>query len=100
MFSSLGKIKNPFLRSITTASTSLAIVTLMSAVAIGLINPKDKSANQMGVYASLLAAFGGGVLGLAVKDKSTVGKVSPTSIHSEHNDTWKDWRDFEIFRKV
>ena len=102
MLSSLGKINNPLVRSITAASTSLAMVTLIAAVAIGLTNPKDKSANRIGVYASLLAFVAGAGLGLVVKDNSQ-SIASPTTSKSPSNDltdsSWKDWRNFKIVKK-
>ncbi|MDJ0572569.1 MAG: 2Fe-2S iron-sulfur cluster-binding protein [Pleurocapsa sp. MO_192.B19] len=106
MFSSLSKIHNPLLRSITAASTSLAIATLIAAVAIGLTNPKDKSANKIGVYASLLAFIAGAGIGLVVKDKSESSvsqekKKSPSNDTQKdtQNDTWQDWRNFKIVKK-
>ena len=100
MFSSLGKINNPFLRSITAASASLAIVTITSAVAIGLTKPDDKSANKIGVYASLLATAGGAVFGLIARDKSSPNTVADISQKTQTSDTWKDWRNFVVWRKV
>ncbi len=98
MLSSLGKINNPIVRSITAASTALAMVTLISAVGIGLTNPKDKSANKIGVYASLLAFVAGAGIGLAVKDNSPAKSQQPKSSNARDN-TWKDWRDFKVIKK-
>lgn len=108
MLSSLGNINNPLLRIITAASTSLAIVTMIAAVAIGLTNPKDKSANKIGVYASMLAFVAGAGVGLVVRDNSN----SPSGITQSHSkspgkdtdkdqnkNTWQDWRDFKIVKK-
>ena len=104
MFSSLGKIKNPILRSITAASTSFAIVTLVSAVAIGLTKPNDKSANQMGVYASLLGLVGGAVFGLVSGGKTSTSSQEDASTNqiqtaNTEQNTWKDWRNLVIFKK-
>ena len=102
MLGSLGKIQNPLLRIITAASTSLAMVTLIAAVAIGLNNPKDKSANQVGVYASLLAFVAGAGIGLVVRDNSQSSVTSTKSQSSSQDtaqDTWKDWRNFKIVKK-
>ena len=78
MLRSLGQIQNPLVRSITAASTSLAMVTIIAAVVIGLSeSPKDKSANKTGVYASLLAFVVGAGIGLVVKDQQdSQSKVS------------------------
>ena len=72
MDNSLSKIKDPWLRVATGASASFAIVTIISAVAIGLTVPKNKSAsaNQIGIYSSLLAIAFGGTVGLMAGDKS------------------------------
>jgi hypothetical protein len=101
MFDSLRSIKNPALRSATSASTALAVVTIASTLVIAIASPKDKPAYKLGVYASLLATVAGGVLGLAVKGKSqpTVPSSSnPTKLSD--NNTWKDWRNFIVVRKV
>ena len=98
MLSSLGRINNPLVRSITAASTSLAMATLIAAVAIGLTNPKDKSANKIGVYASLLAFVAGAGIGLAVKDNSPA-KSKQTKRDTVSDSSWKDWRDFKVIKK-
>ncbi|MDJ0686870.1 MAG: 2Fe-2S iron-sulfur cluster-binding protein [Xenococcaceae cyanobacterium MO_188.B32] len=98
MFESLSKVKNPVLRSTVAASTALAIVTMISAVAIGAANPKNKSAYKSGVYVSLIATVLGGVLGLVVVDKSKQ-KTSVADTKTD-NDIWKDWRNFVVDRKV
>ena len=96
MLRSLGQIHNPLLRSITAGSTSLAMATLIAALAINFTKPNDKEANQTGVYASLLAFIAGAGIGLAVK-----GQQSPKmgSAKTKDRDTWKDWRDFKIVKK-
>lgn len=101
MLRSLGKIHNPLVRSITAASTSLAMVTMIAVLAIGFSDrPKDKSANKMGVYASLLALVGGAALGLVVKeDHDSRSKVDSATAEKEDQATWKDWRDFKIVKK-
>ena len=98
MLSSLSKIDNPLTRSITAASTLFAMVILIAAVALGLPNPKDKSANKIGIYASLLAFVAGAGAGFVVKDKSSNKSKQAKSSKSE-NDTWKDWRDFKLAKK-
>jgi hypothetical protein len=72
MFSSLDRIDNPFLRSITAASTSFAMATLISAVAIGLSKPETKSLHKLGVVASLMATARGAIWGAIYKRKSAV----------------------------
>lgn len=100
MFSSLGKIDNPVLRSITAASASLAIVTIVAAAAIGFTKPDDKSANKIGVYASLLGLVGGAVFGLVKSDNTSTSSTKDSrSSEVQAGDTWKDWRDLVIFKK-
>ena len=101
MLSSLGRINNPLVRSITAGSTLFSMAILIAAVALGLPHPKDKSANKMGIYASLLAFVAGAGVGLVVKDnspaKSKQNKQDRRS--STQDDTWKNWRDFKIVKK-
>ncbi|MGK7952656.1 MAG: 2Fe-2S iron-sulfur cluster-binding protein [Xenococcaceae cyanobacterium] len=98
MFDNLSKIKNPVLRSTVAASTSLALATMVSALVIGVTNPKNKSAYQPGVYASLIGAVLGGILGLVVADKSPQ-KTSTNKTKTDDN-SWNDWRNFVVDRKV
>ena len=97
MLKSLGQIRNPFLRSITAGSTSLAIATPIAALVVGFTQPKDKAANQAGVYASLIAFIAGAGIGLAIRDRD---ERSPSTVQKESkSDGWQDWRDFKIIRK-
>ena len=104
MVRSLAKINNPLLRSLTAASASFAMVTLIAAVAIGFtVDPKNKDksasqkAHQTGIYASLLALVVGAGIGLAVKDKSPASSEIVNKQKSK--DVWQDWRDFKIVKK-
>lgn len=100
MLRSLGQIHNPLLRSITAGSTSLAMTTLVAALAIGFTTPKDKSANQTGVYVSLLAFIAGAGVGLLVKERSdSASEANSTPAKNTIDGTWKDWRDFKIVKK-
>lgn len=62
MLENLGKIKNPFVRSLTVAATTFSVATLTAAVLIGVTNPKAKSDYRFGVYSSLLGTGVGAVL--------------------------------------
>ncbi|MEL6579049.1 MAG: 2Fe-2S iron-sulfur cluster-binding protein [Cyanobacteria bacterium J06621_12] len=100
MLKSLGQIQNPLVRSITAGSASLAMVTMIAFVAIGLSDkPKNKEANQTGVYASLLAFVAGAGVGLFVKGDKTAKHDSVSATAAQDDDTWKDWRDFKIVSK-
>ena len=99
MFRSLGQIQNPLVRSITAASASLAMVTMIATLAIGLSDKsKDKAANKIGIYASVLSLVVGAGVGLVVKGDSST-KSSSVSAKPSSDNTWKDWRDFKIVRK-
>lgn len=104
MLESLGRIQNPWMRSLTAATTVCSVVTLASAIAIGTINPKDKSAYQWGVYATLLATGGGAVLGLAYTGKTlerrSLQDSGTISMPNSEHQIWRDWRNFVVVRKV
>ena len=115
MFKSLQNIQSPFTRMLTAGLTASAIVTLSSAVIIGLTAPKKESAHQSGVYASLIAALGGGILGLTLggsKQQSPSPHSTSTSIATSiatsttsatstvEKNAWTNWRSFTVLRKV
>ena len=98
MLRSLRQIHNPFVRSLTAASASFALVVMLAALAIGLNEKqKDKASNQTGIYASLIALAIGGGVGLLVKGDSTAktGKSTDTA-----SSDWQDWRDFKVVKKT
>ncbi len=97
MTNSLSKIDNPWLRIVTAASGAFAIVTIVSAVVIGLKIPENKSAsaNKVAIYASLLATMTGAVAGFLAGDASFKNSTEKSKC-----DTWKDWRNFVVDRKV
>jgi uncharacterized protein len=96
---SLGRIQNPWIRSLTAATTACSVITLASVIAIGTINLKDESAYQWGVYASLLATGAGALLGLAYTGK-TQERRSPQAASNLEPQIWRDWRNFVVVRKV
>lgn len=107
MLNSLGKIKNPLVRSITAASTALAMTTLVAVMAIHFTtNPKNKAeskaAHQKGIYATLLAFVAGAGLGLAVQNSPSPVKSTKQKNAANLNNTnvWTDWRDFKVVKKV
>ncbi len=105
MFESLERIQNPVARSVTAALTALSVITLASAIAIGVTKPKDESAYNTAVYASLLGAGCGALFGLATKGKGTPQNTTQAqgdeqSTQATENTTWKDWRNFVVVRKV
>ena len=97
MLKSLGQIRNPFVRSITAASASFAIVTIIGFLALGLSEKSnDKAANKTGIHAALIALIAGAGVGLAAKGGTT---VKPAKAKHVTKDTWQDWRDFKIVKK-
>jgi uncharacterized protein len=46
MFDSLGKIQNPLLRSLTATFTAMSVITIGSAIVVGITKSKDESAQK------------------------------------------------------
>ena len=103
MLRSLGRIQNPLVRSVTAASAAFAIVTMLTAVALGLSDKtKDKPATKTGIYASLIALAVGAGGGLIVKADPQAQKSSASAkakLNKSNADDWSDWRDFKIVKK-
>jgi hypothetical protein len=102
---SLGRIQNPLLRSVTAAATVCSAVTLAAAVAIGVTNPKDKSAYQFGVYSALFGTGCGAVFGLVHTSKASQQQSAQDlnikrSSQTTNSKIWQDWRNFVVVRKV
>ncbi|MEH1868861.1 MAG: 2Fe-2S iron-sulfur cluster-binding protein [Nostoc sp.] len=99
MLESLGRIKNPLVRSIAAAATVGSVITLSAAVVIGVTNAKAKSAYQFGVYSSLFGTASGAIFGLVYTNKASGNKSTP-DLKSSDSHVWQDWRNFVIVRKV
>jgi uncharacterized protein len=103
---SLGRIKNPLVRSLTAAATTFSVVTLTAALVIGVTNLKGKSNYRFGTYSSLLGAGFGAVFGLVyiskVSETKSVKDLSKSQAGQPISDSniWKDWRNFVVVRKV
>lgn len=105
MFESLGNIQNPFVRSLTAAFTTLSVITLTSAIAIGVTKSKDESAYKAALYSSLIGAGCGAVFGLTSTNRGNRRKTAQALPDEQvnqlvENTTWKDWRNFVVVRKV
>uniref|UniRef100_B8HK01 nitric oxide dioxygenase n=1 Tax=Cyanothece sp. (strain PCC 7425 / ATCC 29141) TaxID=395961 RepID=B8HK01_CYAP4 len=103
MLESLGKIQNPWVRSLTAAVTLGSAVTLGAAIAIGVSHPPNRIAYKNGVYALLLGTGGGAILGLLYPVKKQ--RRSPQPGHSAEEkgsaiQNGQGWRNFVVFRKV
>lgn len=99
MLESLGRIKNPLVRSIAAAATVGSVITLSAAVVIGVTNAKDKSAYQFGVFSSLFGTASGTIFGLVYTSKAS-GNKSTSDLKTSDNHVWQDWRNFVVVRKV
>ncbi|MDJ0678571.1 MAG: 2Fe-2S iron-sulfur cluster-binding protein [Xenococcaceae cyanobacterium MO_167.B52] len=103
MLESLQQIKNPLSRSITGALTAFSILTIIFAVVIGISTPKEGKANyKLAVYGSLIGAIAGSVIGGVTSYKPAQKKASQKTAAEPINkeQTWKDWRNFVVDRKV
>ncbi|MBV6621400.1 MAG: 2Fe-2S iron-sulfur cluster binding domain-containing protein [Rivularia sp. (in: Bacteria)] len=103
MLESIKKIDNPLLRSTAYASMGFAISTIVAGAVIGLINPKDKDANKFGIFSSVFGVAGGAALGFVTSGKDTCdeNENKPTqTIAKVTDESWKDWRNFVVFKKV
>lgn len=128
MFSSLRNIENSLSRNLTAIATaaskstiasviatvmiSLAaavtagsVIAITSAVAVALSKPKDETASKVAMYSSIGAIGCGAVLGLVYISKPSGKPSQPAlkngrSAHQSDDNTWKDWRNFVVVRKV
>lgn len=100
MFASLKKIKNPSLRIITAAVTASALVTMLSAIVIGWTAPRNPRSHKIGVYATLVAAVGGGIVGLINKPTLDTTSTKEKTQTKKNQENWQDWRNFVVMRKV
>lgn len=96
MLASLRQIENPMVRGATGASAAFAIATIISGAVVGLVNVQDKA--RLGVYSSLLGTGCGALVGLVSGRKATTKESTTRSITSSN--TWQDWRNFVVVRKV
>jgi hypothetical protein len=106
MLEELRQIKNPITWMIVAAATVCSIVTLGSAIAIGIANPEtesvQKSAHKSALYGAFIAAGGGALIGLGrgrtrpIEAKSAQ-QVAPTEIDRT---LWNDWRNFRVVHTV
>lgn len=105
MFESLGRIQNPFVRSLTAAFTAFSAITLASLIAIGATKSKDESAYKAALYSSLIGTGCGALFGLAYPSMESQRKATQVlgdgqPAQSTQSTAWKDWRNFVIVRKV
>ena len=107
MFESLQAIKNPLARGFTSAFTFSSLVIMLGALAIGDWSPKEnKNSYKVLVYTYLVSFVGAGAVGVATpykkatKTKSKSKQASVEKPQTTKEDSWKDWRNFIVDRKV
>ncbi|UBF30043.1 2Fe-2S iron-sulfur cluster binding domain-containing protein (plasmid) [Kovacikia minuta CCNUW1] len=104
MFESLGRIRNPWVRSLTAAFTTYSAIALVSSVAIGATNSKSESAYRTALTSSLIGICGGALFGLTYTGKGSQRGTAQTSQQqpdaASNGSIWKDWRNFVVVRKV
>jgi ferredoxin-NADP reductase len=101
MQENLGRTQNLFIRSLTTAIAAGSIMTMFAAIGLGITSAKDDDAYRAALYSTLAGTGCGAILGLLHASKSQhqaqPNGVSPVKIEG---DTWKNWRNFVVIRKV
>jgi uncharacterized protein len=102
MLESLGRIQNPLARSLTAAVTVGSVMAMVAAIGLGITNAKESAAYRAALYAALAGTGSGAILGLLYPAK---GNQSSTQVQDRSNSvseqqTWKDWRNFVVTRKV
>ncbi|MEL7241392.1 MAG: 2Fe-2S iron-sulfur cluster-binding protein [Cyanobacteria bacterium J06629_18] len=103
MVESFKKIENPWLKTTVYASMGFAISTILTGAVIGFINPKNKDLHKLAVCSSLLGITAGSVLSYTLKDKEKSQEAenkSTQTIAKVTDESWKDWRNFVVFKKV
>ncbi len=104
MVASLKGIQNPVIRSLTAAAIAGSIITMASAVILGVTNSKQESAYKVGVYSTLLGTGCGALLGLvgvgASERKSAQSGSSRSDNQSIETRPDNAWRNFTVVRKV
>ncbi len=103
MLKSLGRIQNPFIRSLTAATTVGSMVTMIAAIALGITTAKDNAAHRLAVYSALAGTGCGAVFGLLCRDKGNRQPIEAKPVKQPQlgdRDTWKNWRNFIVIRKV
>lgn len=100
----LGQIKNPFLRSLAGIGMGGSMATLVAGVVIGLANSGGGEfiSHEVGVAAAAVGSGVGAVTGLITPSPKaqTKGNQPVGDRAGDSPDTWKDWRNFVVTRKV
>lgn len=103
MLESLGRIQNSLVRSLTAAVTVGSAITMASAIVLGVTNAKENAAYRAALYAALAGTGSGAVFGLfypAKGNQSSRPAYPAEQAPLSERQTWKDWRNFVVVRKV
>ncbi|MBA3921039.1 MAG: 2Fe-2S iron-sulfur cluster binding domain-containing protein [Nostocaceae cyanobacterium] len=104
MQASLKKNQNLVVRSLKNAALAGSIITMASAVILGVTNSKQDSAYKVGVYSTLIGTGCGALLGLAGVGISEGKTAQRESSHPDDKSTEAQrenaWRNFVVIRKV
>ena len=103
MITTLGRIENPFARSLTAAITVGSAVAIAAALTLGATKSKDESAYKTAVYASLIGTGIGAIAGsiYTAKDRQPKPKASGENPSTSlAKIPWENWRNFVVVRKV
>lgn len=103
MLESLSRIQNPLVRCLTAAAATGSALTMAAAVTLGVV-AKENAPYRTALYTVLAGTGCGAVLGLlypARADPSS-GRVQAETLSDSlaASQTWKDWRNFVVVRKV
>jgi uncharacterized protein len=96
--------QNRFGNMTAAAGTGFAMATLVAAVVLGLVKPKDPAASRWGVFVALVGLVSGGAVGLVTPGttsshpKTSASGAAAPDISASLG--WKDWRNFIVVRKV
>jgi len=104
MQASLKENQNLVVRSLKNAVLAGSIMTMASAVILGVTNSKQDSAYKVGVYSTLIGTGCGALLGLAGVGISEIKSAQRSSSRPDNQSTEAPrenaWRNFVVIRKV
>ena len=102
MLESLSRIQNPLVRCLTAAAATGSALTMAAAVTLGVV-AKENPAYRTAVYTALAGTGCGAVLGLLYPARAGQSSAREPEAFSDSlvaSQTWKDWRNFVVVRKV
>jgi len=102
MLESLGRIRNPLVRSLTAAVTVGSAITMAAAIGLGITNAKENAVYRSALYTALAGTGCGAIFGLLYTAKGNQSApLAWTEAQAASIDrTWQGWRNFVVVRKV